>query len=97
MAPTDRTLGPLHAAIAAELRQVSAQLEALAETLVGDEHFVETYMEALQSFDLLVQCSDENARVLDRLASGSAPDAAIAPVRLGVMQARLTAALAQAA
>jgi hypothetical protein len=90
------THAALHIALASELRRVSALVEQLAETLVGDEDFVMRHIDQLQVFDLIVQSADESAAVLDRVAGGTAPDAAIAPVRLSAIQSRLHAALAQA-
>ncbi|WP_200912592.1 hypothetical protein [Sphingomonas sp. Leaf242] len=87
----------LHIALASELRRVSALVEQLAETLVGDEDFVMRHIDQLQVFDLIVQSADESAAVLDRVAGGITPDAAIAPVRLSAIQGRLHAALALAA
>ena len=99
MAPTDPLHGPLQAAIADELRQVRLRLESLAEVLVGDAHFVATYIDHLQTFDWLGQCADEAAALLDRIADGVPAHDAVEPVRLGVVQGRLREALtlAQAA
>ena len=85
---------PLHAAIANELRRVRERVEALAETLVEDAYFVERYVEHLQAFDMIVQSTEENAAVLERLAQGADLHAAIAPVRLGCVQERLWVAVA---
>jgi hypothetical protein len=87
----------LHIALASELRRVSALVEQLAETLVGDEDFVMRHIDQLQVFDLIVQSADESAAVLDRVADGTAPEAAVAPVRLSAIKDRLHAALALAA
>lgn len=84
----------LHAAIASELRRVRDRVEALAETLVGDAYFAATYLEQLQAFDMIVQSTDENAAILDRLAHGADVSAAIAPVRLGCVHERLRSAVA---
>jgi enamine deaminase RidA (YjgF/YER057c/UK114 family) len=89
----DHLLAPLQSAIAVELRHVRTQLEALADTLVSDVHFVAGYIDQLQAFDLLVQLTEESAALLDRVASGTPPKAAVEPVRLGIMQNRLVAAL----
>ncbi|WP_029623564.1 hypothetical protein [Sphingomonas sp. PAMC 26617] len=85
----------LYAAMARELRRVRERVETLAEALVGDAYFVETYLEQLQAFDMIVQSTDEHAAVLDRLAQGMDVDAAIAPVRLGCVHERLHTAVAQ--
>ncbi|OWK33092.1 hypothetical protein SPMU_14380 [Sphingomonas mucosissima] len=72
-------------------------LEQLSMLLVEDEHFTTNHLEGLQMFDLLIQCTDESAAVLDRMAAGAKSHDAIAPVRLTVVQDRLRAALAKAA
>ena len=87
----------LQSAIADELRHISDVLERLAEVLVADEHFASKFLDQLQAFDLLVQCTHESAAVLDRLSAGDGAYDAVAPVRLGHIQERLRAALAQAA
>ncbi|MDR6853478.1 hypothetical protein J2Y54_002998 [Sphingomonas sp. BE123] len=92
-AATDPLISTLHSAVAGELRHVRALIEELAEVLVGDEHFVDRYLDKLQAFDLLVQCTEESAAVLDRLADGACTRSAIAPVRLGQIHERLHAAL----
>lgn len=89
----DPLIGALHGAVAGELRHVRALIEELAEILVGDAHFVDRYLDKLQAFDLLVQCTEESAAVLDRLAAGACTRSAIAPVRLGQIHERLQAAL----
>jgi hypothetical protein len=89
----DPMIASLHSAVAGELRHVGALIEQLAEVLVGDEHFVDRYLDKLQAFDLLVQCTEESAAVLDRLAAGACTRSAIAPVRLGQIHDRLHAAL----
>ena len=93
MAHLDHLTPTLHAAVAEEIRHVRARLEQLAELLVGDEHFATNYLDQLQVFDLLIQCSDESAAVLDRMAQGARSHEAIAPVRLNLIQDRLRAAL----
>lgn len=92
---TDPLASRLQAAVAAELRQVRAGLEALAQTFAGDARFAADYLEQLQAFDLLIQHTDESAGVLDRLGAGAAPHEAAAPVRLHAVQRRLNAALRQ--
>ncbi len=86
-------IGPLHAALAIELRHVRASIEQLAETLVVDEHFTTHYLEQFQTFDLLAQYADESASLLDRLAIGHDPHEAVAGVRLGMVQERLRTAM----
>lgn len=93
MTGTDPLIGALHSAVAGELRHVRTLIEELAEVLVGDEHFVDRYLDKLQAFDLLVQCTEESAAVLDRLAAGACTHSAIAPVRLGQIHERLHSAL----
>lgn len=97
MAPIDHLAPTLHAAVAEEMRLVGALLERLAETLVGDEHFATHYLDQLQTFDLIIQCADESAAVLERMARGARSHDAIAPVRLTAVQDRLRHALARAA
>jgi hypothetical protein len=83
----------LHGVMAGELREIREKLEALAEVLVGDEHFAAHYLEQLQSFDYLVQHADECANLLDRIAAGENSLEAIGHVRLGAVQERLRDAL----
>lgn len=83
----------LNSAVAEEMRLIRSLLEELAEVLVADEHFATNYLDQLQRFDLLIQCTDESAAVLDRLAEGASSHDAIAPVRLTMVQDRLRAAL----
>lgn len=97
MSQTDHLASYLHAAVAEELRHVRELLEQLSMLLVEDEHFTTNHFEGLQMFDLLIQCTDESAAVLDRMAAGAKSHDAIAPVRLTVVQDRLRAALARAA
>ncbi len=97
MSYSDNLASHLHAAVAEELRQVRDLLEELSMLLVSDEHFTTHHFEGLQMFDLVIQCTDESAAVLDRMAAGAASHDAIAPVRLTVVQDRLRAALAKAA
>lgn len=97
MAPAASPIEPLalalQTAVADEIREVRRLLDELAELLIGDDHFATHYLEQLQVFDLLAQYADETAAVLDRLAAGVHPHAAVAPVRLGVVRERLAAAL----
>jgi len=97
MAKTDPLASFLHSAVAEEMRHVRALLEQLAEVLASDEHFATHYLDELQTFDLMIQCTDESAAVLDRLSQGAHSHDAIAPVRLEAIQGRLRAALEQAA
>lgn len=93
----DQLLSSLQTALAEELRRLCASLERMAELLIGDAHFATSYVDQLQEFDLIVQCADESAAVLDRLAAGESPGGAVAPVRLTAVQDRLLAALDRAA
>ena len=88
----DERAARLHAGVAEELRHIGRLLEDLAETLVGDAHFLTHFVEKLQTFDLVIQCADESARLLDRMSAGTSPAEAIAAVRLGVVQDRLRVA-----
>lgn len=97
MAHLDHSSVALQAGIASELRRFRLELERVAELLVSDPYFVTLYLGELQVFDFLGQCADENAAVLDRLADGSPPEAAVAQVRLDVVQDRLRAAMAAGA
>ena len=97
MAPNDHLAPTLHTAVAEEMRLVGALLEKLAETLIGDEEFAVRHVEQLQTFDLVIQCANESAAVLERLASGARSHEAVAEVRLTAVQDRLRHALSQAA
>ena len=97
MPHSDHLASHLHAAVAEELRHVRNLLEELSVLLVSDDHFTTHHFDRLQMFDLLIQCTDESAAVLDRMAAGAASHDAIAPVRLTAVQDRLRAALAKAA
>ncbi|WP_010219721.1 hypothetical protein [Sphingomonas sp. PAMC 26621] len=97
MAHIDHLAASLYAAIATEIREVRVLIEHLADTLVSDEAFAMTYMEQLQTFDLVIQRADESADLLDRMASGSRSLDAISKVRLSVVQDRLRSALSVAA
>ena len=83
----------LHSVIAREIREIREKLEALAEVLVGDEHFVTHFLEQLQDFDYLVQHADECVNLLERIARGENSLEAIGHVRLGAVQERLRFAL----
>lgn len=97
MAQPDPLAAHLHAAVAEEMRHVRLHLEQLAHKLVSDEHFATKYLDQFQIFDLLIQCTDESAAVLDRMAEGATSHDAIAPVRLTAVQDRLRSALQRAA
>jgi len=84
---------PLQRAVAVELRQVRQRLEALAEVLVADAHFIDNYLDQLQVFDWLGQCADEAADLISRAADGVPSAASVGAVRLGAMQQRLLEAL----
>jgi hypothetical protein len=89
----DNLARSLHAAVADEMRLIATLLERLAETVIGDEAFAARHIDELQSFDLVIQCAEESAGVLDRLASGSPAHDAVVPVRLTAVQDRLRHAL----
>ena len=93
----DHLAPTLHAAVAGEMRLIASLLERLAETLITDEAFAARHIDELQTFDLVIQCADESAAVLDRLAQGAGVHDAVAPVRLTAVQDRLRHALARAA
>jgi hypothetical protein len=93
MSHIDHLASPLYAAIAVEIRDVRALIEQLAEVLVSDERFAMTYMEELQTFDLVIQRADESADLLDRMASGSRSLEALSGVRLSMVQEKLRSAL----
>ncbi|QJU57460.1 hypothetical protein HL653_06335 [Sphingomonas sp. AP4-R1] len=76
-------------AIAAELRAARDGVEALALVVVSDPRFVQDYAAHLQSFDFLAQHVEECGRLLDRIAGGEDPVAALGGVRLAEMQQRL--------
>jgi hypothetical protein len=97
MAQPDPLAPHLHAAVAQEMRHVRLHLEQLVEKLLSDDHFVREYLEQMQVFDLLIQCTEESAAVLDRIAQGATSHDAIAPVRLTAVQDRLRSALQRAA
>jgi hypothetical protein len=96
MAYLDYHASPLIAAIAAELRDVRALIETLADVLVSDASFAMTYMEELQTFDLVIQRTGESADLLDWVAKGSPSSEAIDGVRLSMVQNKLRSALAVA-
>ena len=85
--------GALHTVIAGELREMRDMLERLAEVLVADEQFVHAHVEQLQSFDYLIQHTDECANLLERIAAGEDSLSAISHVRLAEVQDRLRNAL----
>jgi hypothetical protein len=89
----DPYAGTLHSVIAGELREMRDMLEKLAEVLVADEQFVHAHIEQLQSFDYLIQHTDECANLLERIADGEDSLTAISNVRLAEVQNRLRDAL----
>ena len=93
MTDIDHLASPLYAAIATELRDVRQLIEHLADVLVSDEKFAMTYLEELQTFDLVIQRADESADLLDRMANGARSLDALSRVRLGVVQDKLRTAL----
>jgi len=86
----------LHSVIAGEIREMRMKLEALAEVLVCDEHFANTYLEQLQDFDYLIQHADECVNLLERIAGGEDSLSAISHIRLGAVQQRMRDALRSA-
>jgi hypothetical protein len=89
----DPNSATLHSVIAAELREMRDMLERLAEVLVADEDFAHGHIEQLQSFDYLIQHTDECANLLERIAGGEDSLTAISHVRLAEVQERLRDAL----
>jgi hypothetical protein len=89
----DPFAGTLHSVIAGELREMRDMLEKLAEVLVADEQFAHAHIEQLQSFDYLIQHTDECANLLDRIAGGADSLTAVSHVRLAEVQNRLREAL----
>jgi hypothetical protein len=89
----DPYVDALHSVIAGELREMRDMLERLAEVLVADEQFAHAHMEELQSFDYLIQHTDECAKLLERVAGGDDAMSAISHVRLAEVQQRLRDAL----
>jgi len=83
----------LHLIVAREIREISEKLEALADTLVADSHFNQTYLCELQTFDYVIQHANECASLLERIAAGEDSLEAVSHVGLGVVQDRLRAAL----
>jgi hypothetical protein len=84
---------PLLVAVAGEIRAIRMLVERLAELLVSDVRFATDYIDQFQVFDLMSQCADESASVLERLADGLSADEAVARVRLTTIQQRLHAAI----
>lgn len=89
----DPFAGTLHSVIASELREMRDMLEKLAEVLVADEQFAYAHIEQLQSFDYLIQHTDECANLLERIAGGEDSLSAVNHVRLAEVQNRLREAL----
>lgn len=86
---------PLCAAMANEWREMRHHLEHLAAMLCVDEAFAKRHIDSLQLFDALAQQADESAVMLDRLSEGMCASEALALVRLGLMQQRLSDALGE--
>jgi chemotaxis protein MotB len=86
---SDSLATALCGALAAEIRDVRALIDALAEVLTADEYLALNYTEQLQSFDLLAQRAQESADLLERIAAGMRGHDAVEHVRLELMQARL--------
>ena len=91
--PTETAQAALCAAVADEIRSVRSHIEQLAETIVSDERFATDYLDQLQVFDLIIQCADESADLLERVSSGLSVPEALGHVRLTVVQDRLRAAI----
>ena len=91
---TDYAGSSLCAAVAAEIRAIKTLIEQLADLLITDARFVTEYVDQFQLFDLMAQCADESASVLERLAEGWSAEEAVAGVRLTIVQQRLHAAIA---
>jgi hypothetical protein len=83
-------------AVAQEIRDIRALIESLADVLACDEYLACTYTEQLQTFDLLVQRSQEAAELLDCVANGTGTMEAVGRVRLSLVQDRLRTALGTA-
>lgn len=86
----------LCAAVAQEIRDVRTLIESLAEVLASDEYLACTYTEQLQTFDLLVQRSQEAADLLECVANGTSTLEAVERVRLNLVQDRIRVALGAA-
>ena len=86
---SDSLATALCGALAAEIRDVRALIDALAEVLAADEYLAVKYTEQMQAFDLLAQRTQESADLLDRIATGMRGHDAVEHVRLELMQARL--------
>ena len=80
-------------ALADELREVRAGLDAMAAALIGDELVALKHLGDLQNFDLFTQRIAETADLLERIAAGSCSEAAVAAVRLEQLQQRLLSEL----
>lgn len=93
MSQIDHLAVTLCAAIAEEIRDVRALIEALAEVLTADEYLALKYTEQMQTFDLLIQRAQESADLLERVANGACSLESIEQVRLTLVQDRLRAAL----
>ena len=91
--PTQQLAADLCRALATEMREVQALIEAIGEVLIADEGVASRFVGQLQNFDLLAQTVAESAGVLDRLAGGDCVHSTVDQVRLERMQARLRAVL----
>ncbi|URD61918.1 hypothetical protein M8312_05260 [Sphingomonas sp. KRR8] len=80
-------------ALAAEMREMSVLIEALAEVLASDEGVIARHLPRLQQFDVLAQHMGESASLLDTLAGGDCVTSAVEQVRLERLQTRLKAVL----
>jgi hypothetical protein len=86
----------LCSAVAHEIRDLRSLIESLADILASDEYLACTYTEQLQTFDLLVQRSQEAAELLECVANGTGALEAVERVRLNLVQDRLRTALGAA-
>jgi hypothetical protein len=82
-------------AVAGEIREIRGLIERIADLLVSDARFTTDYIDQFQTFDLIAQCADESASLLDRLAQGLSAEESIARVRLTAVQQRLNVAMAK--
>lgn len=79
--------------LAAELREISARLDGLAAVLAGDVLLAGRHLSALQTFDYLIQHTDECALSLERFAAGEDARIIVESIRLDAVQQRISAAL----
>lgn len=85
--------GALPRVLADELREISARLDGLAALLAGDALFASRYLSELQTFDYLIQHTNECALSLERFAAGEDARVIVDGIRLDAVQQRISAAL----